>query len=182
MTDYFEMSEGMGPCILGIDPGMKGGLGFYFPAIGRVAMEDIPLAGKEVHAPALVTRINQFPPRNVRLGKCSRDEGPRGVFQGNVRLGKCSFNFGMSFGQIRGVICAMQIPLYLVSPQKWKKFYQLDSDKEKSRAKAIQLFPLNADRLTLKKHEGRAEAALLAKFGAENYWNGRFTQSERSAA
>jgi hypothetical protein len=168
MSDYFEMSEGMGPCILGIDPGMKGALGFFFPAVGRVAMEDTPFAGKEVNAPALIARIKNFRPEMCVLESVHAMKG-QGV--------SSSFNFGMSFGQIRGVICALNIPLYLVTPQKWKKFYSLDSDKEKSRAKAIQLFPHNADRLTLKKHEGRAEAALLAKYGAENYWNGRFSQA-----
>jgi hypothetical protein len=158
MSDYFEMSEGMGPCILGIDPGLKGGLGFYFPAVGRVAMEDLPVADGEINAPMLSRRVKDFMPAMVILEKV-HSMPKQGVAS--------TFKFGMSFGIIRGVVCALDIPLYLVPPQEWKKHYQLNADKEKSRAKAIQLFPKNADRMERKKDEGRAEAALLAKYGAE---------------
>lgn len=168
MTDIFELTNDMGPCILGVDPGMKGALGFYFPAVGRVAMEDLPIADKEINAPALVSRIKAFKPEMCILERV-HSMPKQGIAS--------TFKFGVSFGEVRGVICAMNIPLYLVSPQKWKKSYGLSSDKEQSRALAIRTFPFNADRLMLKKHEGRAEAALLAKYGAENYWNGRFSQA-----
>lgn len=153
-----------GPCILGIDPGLSGAIGFYFPAVGRVCVEDVPLADGEINAPALAKRIRDFGPSMAVLERV-HSMPKQGVAS--------TFKFGMSFGEIRGVICALGIPLYLVTPQKWKKYFQLSSDKEQARAKAIQLFPLNADRLNRKKHHGRAEAALLAKYGAEVLYDWR---------
>lgn len=158
MTDYFEMSGEMGPCILGIDPGLSGALGFYFPAVQRVALEDIPTADGEVSSPALAARVKVFKPSMVVLERVHAMP-KQGV--------SSTFKFGMSFGEVRGVIGALGIPLYLVTPQTWKKHYRLGADKEESRNKAIQLFPNNADRLDKKRHHGRAEAALLAKYGAE---------------
>lgn len=158
MTDYFDMSQEMGPCILGVDPGLKGALGFYFPAVQRVALEDIPTADGEVSAPALAARVRAFKPSMVVLERVHAMP-KQGV--------SSTFKFGMSFGEVRGVIGALAIPLYLVTPTKWKKHYHLSSDKEESRALAIRLFPNNADRLQRKKDDGRAEAALLAKYGAE---------------
>ena len=70
-------------------------------------------------------------------------------------------------GIARGTIAAMQIPMVLVTPGKWKKFYSLSADKEQARARAIQYWPAS-DNFRLKKHHGRAEAALLAKYGAEH--------------
>jgi crossover junction endodeoxyribonuclease RuvC len=150
------LSDGI--CILGIDPGLSGALGFYFPAVGRVCVEDTPLANGEVNAPVLAKRILDFSPSMVVLEHV-HSMPKQGV--------SSTFKFGMSFGEVRGVVGALGIPLYLVSPRKWKSHYHLTADKEEARAKAIQLFPQNADRMNRKKHHGRAEAALLAKYGAE---------------
>lgn len=158
MTDYFDMSQEMGPCILGIDPGLKGALGFYFPAVQRVALEDIPTADGEVSSPALAARLRAFKPSMVVLERVHAMP-KQGV--------SSTFKFGMSFGEVRGVVGALAIPLYLVTPNKWKAHYRLSSDKESARQMAMQIFPHNADRLNRKKHHGRAEAALLAKYGAE---------------
>jgi crossover junction endodeoxyribonuclease RuvC len=158
MSDYFEMTAEMGPCILGIDPGLSGALGFYFPAVGRVALEDAPTADGEINSPALAARIRAFTPAMIVLEQVHAMP-KQGV--------SSTFTFGASYGQIRGVVGALGIPLYLVTPRKWKKHFQLSADKEESRGRAIQLFPANAERLTRKKDHGRAEAALLAKYGAE---------------
>jgi crossover junction endodeoxyribonuclease RuvC len=77
------------------------------------------------------------------------------------------FNFGMSFGVAIGVVQALNIPLHFVTPTKWKKYFSLSSDKEESRRRAINLWPESADRFSRRKDEGRAEAALMAKWGAE---------------
>jgi crossover junction endodeoxyribonuclease RuvC len=68
---------------------------------------------------------------------------------------------------VRGVIAAAGIPLHLVSPAKWKRAYGLDADKEKSRALALRLWPARADLFGRKRDHGRAEAALIARYGAE---------------
>jgi len=71
-----------------------------------------------------------------------------------------TFSLGDSYGSARAVIATSTIPLTLVSPVTWKKYFKLDRDKEKSRALAIRLFP--SAPLHLKKHDGRSEALLLA--------------------
>ena len=52
------------------------------------------------------------------------------------------FNFGQSFGIIKGICSAMQLPLYFVRPTKWKKYFNLiKSEKDASRTRAIEIFP-----------------------------------------
>jgi crossover junction endodeoxyribonuclease RuvC len=58
-------------------------------------------------------------------------------------------------------------PLHLVTPAKWKRYFGLDADKEKSRALALRLWPSRSDLFTRKRDHGRAEAALLARYFAE---------------
>jgi crossover junction endodeoxyribonuclease RuvC len=77
------------------------------------------------------------------------------------------FNFGRAYGDVRGVIGALNIPVHFATPPKWKKHFRLSSNKEEARALALRLFPACADHFTFKRHHGRAEAALIAKFGAE---------------
>lgn len=74
------------------------------------------------------------------------------------------FSFGMGYGVWLGIIAALNIPVEFVTPQLWKKYYSLGSDKEASRVAALQLFPNQSENLKLKKHHGRAEALLLAEF------------------
>ena len=78
------------------------------------------------------------------------------------------FNFGKSFGYILGVLDACSIETKLVSPQKWKKEFNLDSDKQKSIDTAKKLFPdVNLFRTNRckKEHDGMAEALLIAEYG-----------------
>src|SRR5690606_25246476 len=78
-----------------------------------------------------------------------------------------TFKFGTAYGVVQGVIGALQIPVEFVSPQRWKKHFRLSGDKEQARAKAQQLFPTCAAAFNLDKHHGRAEAALIARYGFE---------------
>jgi crossover junction endodeoxyribonuclease RuvC len=78
-----------------------------------------------------------------------------------------SFTFGEGLGMWKGIIAAYRLPLELPSPQRWKKEMMADmgKDKDASRLRAIQLFPVVANRLDRKKDDGRAEALLLAEYG-----------------
>jgi crossover junction endodeoxyribonuclease RuvC len=78
-----------------------------------------------------------------------------------------SFCFGEGKGMWEGILAAYNVPTELVSPQRWKKEIMADQGKEKSAArfKAMALFPNLADHLKLVKHDGRAEALLLAEYG-----------------
>ena len=149
----------MGACILGIDPGVTGALALYYPeAPSRVVAQDLPLADGEISAPLLADIIRSFAPSMAVIERVSAMPG-----QGVVSM----FNFGRAYGDVRGVIGALSIPVHFATPQKWKKHFRLSSDKEEARAFALRLFPACADHFKLKKHHGRAEAALIAKFGAE---------------
>jgi hypothetical protein len=76
------------------------------------------------------------------------------------------FRYGTAFGALCAVTALCEIPTHLVSPAKWKRHFALDSDKEKSRALAIRLWP-GCGLFERKKDHGRSEAALLACYGAE---------------
>jgi crossover junction endodeoxyribonuclease RuvC len=78
-----------------------------------------------------------------------------------------SFSFGEGKGMWEGILGAFEIPFDLISPQRWKKEIMADQGKEKdaARFKAMQLFPSIAAQLKLKKHDGRAEALLMAAYG-----------------
>jgi crossover junction endodeoxyribonuclease RuvC len=72
------------------------------------------------------------------------------------------FSLGDSYGAARAVLATAGFELVQVHPATWKKYFKLTSDKELSRALATRLFP--AAPLHLKKHDGRAEALLLARW------------------
>ena len=80
------------------------------------------------------------------------------------------FNFGQSFGVLKGVCSAMQLSMYFVRPIKWKKYFNLiKSEKDASRTKAIEIFPYISPQLSRKKDGNKADAILLASFFFETY-------------
>ena len=141
--------------ILGVDPGITGGLAFLF-ANGVVA-EDIPTAGGEVDVDTLVRRVREMQPALAIIERANAMP-KQGV--------SSTFKYGVAYGALRTVVALCNIPYRLVTPGKWKAHFHLDADKEKSRALAIQLWP-GCGYFALKKHHGRAEAALIARYGAE---------------
>jgi crossover junction endodeoxyribonuclease RuvC len=145
--------------ILGIDPGISGAVAFYFPMVpSRIAVDDVPVAGGEINGYELARLIRMHRPTLAVIERVNAMPG-QGV--------SSSFNFGRSYGDVRGVVSACDVPMHFVSPQKWKKHFGLSADKDESRLRAIRMFPNAAESFKLKKHDGRAEAALLALYGAE---------------
>ena len=145
--------------IMGIDPGISGAVAFYFPMVpARISVDDVPVAGGEINGYELARLIKIHRPTLAVVEKVGAMPGNGGVSM---------FNFGRAYGDVRGVISALDVPMHFVTPQKWKKHFGLTSDKEQSRLRAIRTFPAVADSFKLKKHDGRAEAALLALYGAE---------------
>jgi Holliday junction resolvasome RuvABC endonuclease subunit len=144
--------------VLGVDPGQKGALAFYFPAYDRISVDDMPTVDKRVDAASLAARIKQLAPTHAVV-EIVHSMPKQGVAS--------SFAFGQGYGIVLGVIAALEIPVHLVTPAKWKKACGLDSDKEKSRALALRHWPARADLFGRKKDDGRAEAALLARYFAE---------------
>ena len=76
------------------------------------------------------------------------------------------FSLGVSLGSVLGVIAALRLPYTLINPGQWKRRAGLTGKpKDASRARALQLHPELAERLSRKKDHGRAEAVLIARFG-----------------
>jgi len=98
-----------------------------------------------------------------QVGNMPNKSGP----DGPMRMGGTSmFGFGDSFGVIRGVCGALQLPVVRVRPVDWKrKAGLLKKDKDAARTLAIQTHPEVADMLSRKKDCGRADAILIAEFG-----------------
>ena len=80
------------------------------------------------------------------------------------------FNFGQSFGILKGICSAMQLPMFFVRPAKWKKYFNLiNSQKDASRARAIEIFPYFSTQLSKKKDSNKADAILIASFYHETH-------------
>jgi hypothetical protein len=154
-------------CIAGIDPGKTGALAFYFPdAPDRVAVFDMPIVAGEIDGAQLADHLKRFSPDAVVvesihfMPKSSRAS---------------AFAMGEGFGAIKGVIAALAIPVFYARTTVWKKHFRLpigqamsETEKhEESRKLALQVFPHSASHFSKKKDHGRAEAALLARYGAE---------------
>ena len=82
------------------------------------------------------------------------------------------FNFGQSFGVIKGICAALSLPIYFVRPSKWKKHFNLiNSEKDASRTKVIEAFPYISSQLSKKKDGNKADAILIARFFYETSSN-----------
>ena len=160
--------------IIGIDPGQTGALAFY--EHGKiVAVVDMPVMarthgkGQQVDPYALATLIlENNGARGVAVMEQvdGRPRVKKGTKEPVSMGGTSSFNFGDSFGAVRGVLGALQISLRMAPPHRWKKSAGLiGKDKDAARALAIQLHPEVADQLTRKKDIGRADAVCIARFG-----------------
>ena len=75
------------------------------------------------------------------------------------------FNFGQTFGVIKGICAALKIPIYFVRPSKWKKHFDLiRSSKDASRTKVIEMYPSLSNLLSKKKDVNKSDAILIARF------------------
>lgn len=152
--------------VLGIDPG----------ASGAVAVVDSAM--RTVHwwfDMQLETREDGK--RRVAAGSCSRlmrglhMRPPELVVIEEVHAMPkqgvtSSFHFGRALGLVEEAAAALGAPVLRVPPRVWKKAMGLPADKAASRALAAKLFPAHADAFKRAKDDGRAEAVLLAEYGA----------------
>tara|TARA_B100000029_G_scaffold423365_1_gene430507 strand:- start:696 stop:1175 length:480 start_codon:yes stop_codon:yes gene_type:complete len=75
------------------------------------------------------------------------------------------FNFGQSFGVIKGICSALSMPIYFVRPSKWKKHFNLiKTNKDASRTKVIEIYPGISGKLSRKKDSNKADAILIARY------------------
>jgi Holliday junction resolvasome RuvABC endonuclease subunit len=141
--------------VLGVDPGSVSGAWAFIEDNLEPVVGDIPVADKMVDVSSLAVVIDRFRPDFAVVEAVHAFPG-QGV--------SSSFRFGQGFGMILGCLGALGVPVQLVNPARWKKHYRLNRDGEASRALALRLYP-TVRGLDLKRHHGRAEALLIARFG-----------------
>ena len=159
---------------IGIDPGLSGAVGIICDnpnMVLQVTVQDTPtvlVEGEKTRrkylVPAMANILSGFAGTNNPEGVLAILENVHSMPKQGVAS---SFCFGEGKGMWEGILAAYQIPTELVSPQRWKKAIMADQGKEKSAArfKAMALFPSMAEHLKLVKHDGRAEALLMAEYG-----------------
>ena len=154
--------------IIGIDPGLSGAIAIL-ENNKVINIFDIPVMteGKknkrQLNSALLVNLIKN----NVNL----HEEVSVVVEQVNAMPGQgvtSMFNFGQTFGALKGICAALELPIFFVRPSKWKKHFELiNSSKDSSRTKAIEMYPKLSHQLSKKKDVNKSDAILIARFFSE---------------
>ena len=158
--------------IIGIDPGISGALCFMehgkiINVIDMPSMADGKKNKKQVNGSQVFNEISRYiKDKNPNDVKVIIEHVSAMPGQGVTSM----FNFGQSFGIIKGICSAMNLPMYFVRPAKWKKYFNLiNSEKDASRTKAIEIFPYFSSNLSKKKDSNKADAILIANFYYETF-------------
>ena len=158
--------------IIGIDPGISGSICFFengkiLDVIEMPTMTEGKKNKKQVNGSQIFNEISN------RTKKIDREDIRVVIEQVSAMPGQgvtSMFNFGQSFGILKGICSAMQLPMYFVRPAKWKKYFNLiNSEKDASRTRAIEIFPYFSSQLSRKKDSNKADAILIASFYYETY-------------
>tara|TARA_B100000902_G_scaffold381723_1_gene418569 strand:+ start:169 stop:663 length:495 start_codon:yes stop_codon:yes gene_type:complete len=158
--------------IIGIDPGISGSICFLkdgkildvieMPTMTEGKKNKRQVNGSQIYN-EILKRINKVENQEIRVVIEHVTAMPG---QGVTSM----FNFGQSFGILKGLCSAMQLPMYFVRPAKWKKYFNLiNSEKDASRTRAIEIFPYFSSQLSRKKDSNKADAILIASFYYETY-------------
>ena len=153
--------------IIAIDPGINGSICFFengqvkdvleMPTMADGKKNKRQINGHQMYN-ELYSRIKGYDTQNINVIVEQVSAMPG---QGVTSM----FNFGQSFGVIKGICAAMQLPIFFVRPAKWKKHFELiNSQKDASRTKAIEMFPKISSILSKKKDSNKADAILIASF------------------
>ena len=153
--------------IIGIDPGITGAICFFedgkiidvveMPNMAEGKKNKRQVNGAQIYH-EIYKRIKNLEKKDIKVVIEQVAAMPG---QGVTSM----FNFGQSFGVLKGICAAMQIPMYFVRPAKWKKYFNLiNSEKDASRTKAIEMFPKISSILSKKKDANKADAILIASF------------------
>jgi len=158
--------------IIGIDPGISGSICFFLDGeikevIDMPTMTDGKKNKKQVNGSQLFNEISK------RIDNKDKKDIKVVIEQVSAMPGQgvtSMFNFGQSFGILKGICSAMQLSMYFVRPAKWKKYFNLiNAEKDASRTKAIEIFPYFSVNLSKKKDCNKADAILIASFYYETY-------------
>mgnify|MGYP001341105250 FL=1 len=158
--------------IIGIDPGVSGSICFFkdgkildvieMPIMNEGKKNKKQVNGAQIYN-EIIKRIDNTSGTRTRVVIEHVTAMPG---QGVTSM----FNFGQSFGILKGVCSAMRLPMFFVRPAKWKKYYNLiNSEKDASRTRAIEIFPYFSSQLSKKKDSNKADAILIASFYYETY-------------
>ncbi len=162
--------------IIGIDPGITGAICFFEDNEIKDIIEMPNMAEgkknkKQINGPQMFNEINE------RIKEKSKKDIAVVVEKVSAMPGQgvtSMFNFGQSVGVIKGICSAMQLPIFYVSPAKWKKYFNLiKTEKDASRTKVIEMFPYISSKLSKKKDSNKADAILIATFFSNTY---KFTE------
>lgn len=158
--------------IIGIDPGISGSICFFqdgkiVDVIEMPTMTEGKKNKKQVNSSQVFNEISE------KIKNLDKNEIKVVIEQVSAMPGQgvtSMFNFGQSFGILKGICSAMQLPMYFVRPAKWKKYFNLiNSEKDASRTRAIEIFPYFSNQLSRKKDSNKADAILIASFYYETY-------------
>jgi len=158
--------------IIGIDPGISGAICFFEDGQVKETI-DMPVMAegkknkRQINGPQtyneILKRIDKVPRKDiiVVIEQVSAMPG-----QGVTSM----FNFGQSFGVLKGICSAMQLSTFFIRPAKWKKYFGLiKTEKDASRTKVIEIFPYISSELSRKKDSNKADAVLIASFFYNTY-------------
>ena len=158
--------------IIGIDPGISGSICFFqdgkiIDVLEMPTMIEGKKNKKQVNGSQIFNEISE------KIKKLDKKEIKVVIEQVSAMPGQgvtSMFNFGQSFGILKGICSAMQLSMYFVRPAKWKKHFNLiNSQKDASRTRAIEIFPYFSSQLSKKKDSNKADAILIASFYHETY-------------
>ena len=158
--------------IIGIDPGITGSICFFQDGkiIDVIDMPNMPEGKKnkkQVNGAQIFYEISK------RTKSIEKENIKVVIEQVSAMPGQgvtSMFNFGQSFGILKGICSAMQLSTYFVRPAKWKKYFNLiNAEKDASRTRAIEIFPYFSSQLSKKKDSNKADAILIASFYYETY-------------
>ena len=158
--------------IIGIDPGISGAICFFLNGevidiIDMPSMAEGKKNKKQINSQQVFNEISE------RIKNFSKKEIIVVIEQVSAMPGQgvtSMFNFGQSFGVLKGICSAMQLSMYFVRPAKWKKYYGLiKTEKDASRTKVIEIFPYISSKLSKKKDSNKADAVLIANFFNNTY-------------
>ena len=154
--------------IIGIDPGLSGAIAILednkvLNIFDMPVMAEGKKNKRQLNSAQLVNII--------RENTVPEDEIVVIVEQVNAMPGQgvtSMFNFGQTFGAIKGVCAALNLPIFFVRPSKWKKYFELiNASKDSSRTKVIEMYPLLSNQLSKKKDVNKSDAILIARFYSE---------------
>ena len=154
--------------IIGIDPGLSGAIA-VLENNKVLHIFDIPVMSegkknkRQLNSALLVSLLRDNITNNEEVAVV--------VEQVNAMPGQgvtSMFNFGQTFGAIKGICAALDLPIFFVRPSKWKKHFELiNSSKDSSRTKAIEMYPKLSKQLAKKKDVNKSDAILIARFFSE---------------